>query len=527
MEAQLPRSGDTVDRYAVVMEIARGGMAVVYAIRRASLGGFDKLLALKLLLPHLAGERRFVDMFLDEARIAARIAHPNVVQTLDVGEHAGLPFIVMELLRGQTLSRVLKQGPVPLGFSLANLAQAAEGLHAAHRAVGEDGAPLQIVHRDVSGQNIHVGYDGAVKVLDFGIAAARGRLAATRTGELKGKLSYLAPEQVTRLRPVDHRADVWALGVVAWEALVGRRLFVAADEGTTLWNVVNLQVPALRSVAPEVPAPVAACIMACLERDPARRLADCGRFVETVGAAAARLGFATPAARERVMAALFVAERAVEEERLAAALRAAPASLVDREPGTPAAPTVAGHRRPARRWRLPAALAAVVLTGAIVAAVALSGARSFRPGALAAVPPAPGATPPAPAAPPPAAAATRPAAAATRPAGLVPAPRTVVVIIDPRARLALVDGVRQDARPLRLALPEGGAATVEVVGPHGETVRRTVVGAAASAAVTIMLPDAPAGPARHPVRRPAAGRGPGPARPAPSAAPEPLLGNPY
>ncbi len=191
-------------------------MGSVYAVRRRTRSGFDKLLAMKVLHPQLAGERRFVDMFLDEARIAARIEHPNVVTTLDVIDQDGQPLIVMELLRGRSLAALLKKDPgAPRHLLYAILAGAAEGLAAAHDATSADGQPLHVVHRDVSPHNIHVGYDGQVKLIDFGVAAARGRLTSTRTGELKGKLAYLAPEQIMQ-GTLDRRTDLFALGIVAW-----------------------------------------------------------------------------------------------------------------------------------------------------------------------------------------------------------------------------------------------------------------------------------------------------------------------
>jgi serine/threonine-protein kinase len=460
---RLPRPGETIDRYAVVAEIAHGGMAAVFAIRRASLGGFEKLLAMKVLLPHLAGDRRFVDMFLDEARIAALIRHANVVQIFDVGEHGGTPFIVMEYLQGQTFSRVQKRAresgvPLARAFVLATLAEAAAGLHAAHETTGPDGESLQIVHRDVSPQNVHVGADGQVKVLDFGIAAARGRLTATRSGEVKGKLAYLSPEQVSRA-PFDRRADVWALGVMAWEALSGRRLFVAQDEATTIWNVVNLKIPPLGPLAPDLPREVGECVMQCLVRDPAQRTADCLRVAQTLAAVAERLGQGQARDRARRMTELFRVDFAVEEERLTAALRETPAPLRSPEPtsgedsgghSASTGPTTAPDRPSARRGRLPRwapyAAAGVVVLGLGVAllgrGIAAKGDRPARADAgpgVAAVPTLP------PAAAPLAAASSAPAAApATTLASRAPQPPDAAAAAAP-------------ARPGKLRRPAAGA----------------------------------------------------------------------
>lgn len=271
----LPTIGEAVDRYRIVARIGLGGMAVVYAVRRSSIGGFEKLLAMKVMLPNLALDARFVNMFLDEARIASHIQHKNVVEVLDVGTWNELPFLVMELLSGRSFSHLLSAlGDTPdarVPVALAVLAQAAEGLHAAHEALGADGKSLEVVHRDVSPQNIFVTADGEVKVVDFGVAAARGRLSDTRTGELKGKLRYLAPEQVTLAHPLTRAADIWSLGVVAWEAFTGRRLFTEANEATALWNIVEAPIEDVAALAPSLPAACAAMVRRCLERDPAQR----------------------------------------------------------------------------------------------------------------------------------------------------------------------------------------------------------------------------------------------------------------
>lgn len=274
--AALPRAGENVDRYRIVAAIAQGGMAAVYAARREGPGGFDKLLALKVMLPHLAVERRFVQMFLDEARIVAQLQHANLAQVFDAGEHHGLPYLVMEFLNGKSLSECLRRASeqgleLPIEVIVTVLAEAAAGLHAAHEAVSANGSALGVVHRDVSPQNIHVGYDGHVKVVDFGIALAAGRVGLTRTGEVKGKLGYVAPEQLDQQHQVDRRADLWALGVMAWEVFAQRRLFHADTDSSTMWNVMQLPIPPLASVAPTVSPAVAQLIDQCLQRDVSRR----------------------------------------------------------------------------------------------------------------------------------------------------------------------------------------------------------------------------------------------------------------
>ncbi|MEP7053353.1 MAG: serine/threonine-protein kinase, partial [Pseudomonadota bacterium] len=188
-----------VDRYELVGEIASGGMATVYLARLTGVGGFQRFVAMKRLHPHLANEKEFVEMFLDEARIAARIHHPNVVPILEVGASAVGYYLVMEYIEGDTLARLLaraatrgKRLPVPIALRIA--LDMLSGLHAAHELRDDAGEPVNLVHRDVSPQNVLVGVDGIARITDFGVARAASRLTATRVGQLKGKIAYMAPE---------------------------------------------------------------------------------------------------------------------------------------------------------------------------------------------------------------------------------------------------------------------------------------------------------------------------------------------
>ncbi|MFO0669881.1 MAG: hypothetical protein U0235_09695 [Polyangiaceae bacterium] len=190
----LPNVGDVVDRYRVVAEIGRGGMAALFAVRRTGSGGFDKVLAMKMMLPHLAADAHFVKMFLDEARVASRVEHRNVVQVFDVGAADGAPFLVMELLRGRSAADLASIERVPIAVALDVLAQAADGLHAAHEARdGQQARPLDRPPRHQPAELL-VCASGDVKVVDFQ-TLRRARQAATRTDELKGKLSYIAPSR--------------------------------------------------------------------------------------------------------------------------------------------------------------------------------------------------------------------------------------------------------------------------------------------------------------------------------------------
>lgn len=353
----------------------------MFAARRHSIGGFQRLLALKVILPHLARDRYFVDMFLDEARIASQIHHAHVVQVLDVVEHRGLPCIVMELLQGQSFAaaRKVEGDALGLGLTLLVLAKVAEGLYAAHETCGEDGLPLSIVHRDVSPDNVHIGYDGHVKVVDFGIAAARGRSSKTRTGEVKGKLSYMAPELITAASDVDRKADVWSLGVMAWESLTKRRLFADESDAATMWNVVHREVPDLAEHAPELEPTIGAAIMACLRREPEARIDE--RELAGVLADAAREAGATPAALGEFMTRNFADRKARIEAKLERTLSSAVAVAPDTTPHTrdeepatvPLVSTPEPMASPSRRRWIPLGVAAVVTAGLLGYAIAAGG----------------------------------------------------------------------------------------------------------------------------------------------------------
>jgi serine/threonine-protein kinase len=263
--------GKRVGRYLLRYLVAEGGMASVYLAQLPGPHGFEKWVAVKVMHRHLARNRRFVRMFLDEGRLAARINHPNVCSVLDFGEdEAGVPYLVLEYLHGETLSAVLRRGKrsrPPKWLVARIVADAARGLHAAHELRSDDDQPLGVVHRDVSPQNITVLYDGLSKVLDFGIARLRGRVGQTKSGEIKGKLRYMSPEQLKR-KVIDRRTDVWALGVVLWEATVGRRLFRADNEGAVVLDVLEGPIPRPAEAEPGFPPVLEAAIMKALEREP-------------------------------------------------------------------------------------------------------------------------------------------------------------------------------------------------------------------------------------------------------------------
>ena len=249
--APLPRLVSS-GTYDIALEMGGGAMATVYMAVKSGSNGFKKIVALKRIHKHLANNSTFVDMLVDEARLASRINHPNVCQVLDLGCDDSGYYIALEFLSGQTLQSifdVLAVKPQALmherhQFIVSRIvASLAQGLHAAHNLKGDDGLSLEVVHRDVTPHNLFLLYDGMVKVTDFGVARARSRIHHTADGALKGKLAYMAPEQISR-RTLDRRADVFALGVVLWEMLTGRRLFDYKSEAETLTAVCSGGVPA-------------------------------------------------------------------------------------------------------------------------------------------------------------------------------------------------------------------------------------------------------------------------------------------
>jgi serine/threonine-protein kinase len=241
-------------KYRLIAEIGRGGMADVYLAVVQGPAGFNKLVVLKKARPELSREPEFLAMFLDEARLAARLNHPNVVQTLEVGQDGERYFIAMEYLDGQPLHRI-RSRVGGSGFTLAMqvrvLIDALNGLHHAHELGDFDGTHLGVVHRDATPQNIFVTYDGLVKVVDFGIAKAVDSSSETRTGIIKGKVPYMAPEQA-KGEPVDRRTDVFAVGVMLWEAAVGRRMWKGIADIGVLTRLATGEIPSLKSQLPDV-----------------------------------------------------------------------------------------------------------------------------------------------------------------------------------------------------------------------------------------------------------------------------------
>jgi serine/threonine protein kinase len=275
------RGDDTVrrlGRYQIIGRLATGGMAEVYLALSGDLPGFRTLVVVKRILPHLSSNAQFIRMFLDEARLAALLDHPNIVRIVEVGHDGEDYFLVMELVQGKPLSAVLRKAarehrPPSPALTSYLISQAAHGLAYAHTLTDGDGRPLGVVHRDVSPQNVLISFEGAVKMIDFGVARAFGRVAHTSPGGLKGKIDYMSPEQASA-EEVDHRADVFALGVVLWEALTGRRLFRRETELATMRAIVDDPIPHPAEIAPAIPADLDAIVMRALRKRKDARFAS-------------------------------------------------------------------------------------------------------------------------------------------------------------------------------------------------------------------------------------------------------------
>lgn len=268
-------------RYRIFERLGSGGMATVYLAGMEGPGGFGKLVAIKRIHPHMAHTPRFVDMFLDEARIVSRIDHPNVCSVLDFGETEDTYFLAMEYIMGETVLSILESvqdrrqmlsTPEWRAFVAYTVAEACEGLHAAHELEDEFGSPLNIVHRDVSPDNIFVSYKGTVKVMDFGIASAEGRLHKTVTGVVKGKFGYMPPEVLSAAPDLDRRIDVWALGVCLWEMLVGERLFHRPADAAIIAAIMLDPIPRPSERTPDVEPALEDIVLGAITRERDERI---------------------------------------------------------------------------------------------------------------------------------------------------------------------------------------------------------------------------------------------------------------
>jgi len=268
--------GQVLGRYELLMPVARGGMASVWAARLKGTRGFQKLVAIKTMLPGLVDDPSFERMFLDEASLASQVRHPHVIEIMDLGEQDRILYLVMEWVSGEALSIIMKyaatRGGIPLPIAVHIATQTCRGLHAAHELREGDGVLVGLVHRDVSPQNVLVTYDGVVKVVDFGVAKATARLdTQTEAGQLKGKIAYMSPEQL-RGEKIDRRTDVFAMGILLYMMTTGKHPFRGDDQAQTIARISSDEPAILPSVlVPGYPPGLEACVMQALAKDSAKR----------------------------------------------------------------------------------------------------------------------------------------------------------------------------------------------------------------------------------------------------------------
>jgi serine/threonine-protein kinase len=281
--------GRRIGKYEVVTRLSMGGMAELFLAFTAGPGGFRKFVALKQILPDVQKDEQFVKMFLDEARITATLAHANIGQVFDLGDQDGELYLAMEFLAGQNLEQIFKaadkqQRPLPLGFAARAVRDACLGLHYAHAFTDASGKPRPVVHRDVSPKNVMVTFDGNVKVIDFGIAKAKGRLGRTQVGMVKGTTGYMSPEQVHGAE-LDGRSDLFCTGIILHELLCGRRLFTGAHDGEVMLKISEGEVPSPSSINPRVPKALADVVLRALAREPSQRFASGREMARAIEAA--------------------------------------------------------------------------------------------------------------------------------------------------------------------------------------------------------------------------------------------------
>lgn len=415
-----PLTGARLGRYLLGERLGAGGAASVYLAQLRGPHDFERVLAVKVVHEHLTESSEFVNMFLDEANLAVRLTHPCIVHSYELGRHGPYLFLAMEYLSGQPLSKLMARSKErgeridPRIIAWIG-ARASEALAYAHALTDEAGNKVSLVHRDVSPQNLFLTYDGQVKVIDFGIARAEGRLTHTGLGRIKGKFSYMAPEQMLK-QNVDHRADLFALGATLYEAAVGERPFEADDEAEAIAMLLEENAPEPRERVPGFPEALSRILLHALEREPADRYADASTMARDLDEFVRATGSPeTGPELARLMTSFFAAEREAQA-RAVASLRALEAGKL-REPlgstttADPMASTIRpSPRRPRRRSLVVGAVLAVSATAAGVfllsrrapversdtaASAVLTHEKGVEPVARATPPPAP-VTPPAP-----------------------------------------------------------------------------------------------------------------------------------
>ncbi|MEZ4320063.1 MAG: serine/threonine-protein kinase [Myxococcota bacterium] len=366
----------TFGKYFLVDKIATGGMAEIFKAKTYGQGGFENLLVIKRILPHVGANEDFVGMFIDEAKVSVALQHPNIVRVYDFGQILEDYFIAMECVEGKDVRAMLRKHVkdglnLPPEYAAYVAHETCKGLFYAHTKADLNGNPYGIVHRDISPSNVLVGYDAQVKIADFGIAKAESNAYQTRDGVLKGKFEYMSPEQAEG-RPLDARSDIFAVGILLWEMLTGHRLFKTDNDISTLRAIQNADVPPPRSVNAEVPEALERIALRALSKDPADRYPDAGAMADELRAT---LMPSTPdGVRQRFQKYLegFFADE-IREERARLEANSEVAQRLRREPGDWDGPTTSMRPPPAvdgpRIWPV-LVLLSTILAGTVGLAVA-------------------------------------------------------------------------------------------------------------------------------------------------------------
>ncbi|WP_394841504.1 serine/threonine protein kinase [Pendulispora brunnea] len=534
-------------KYRLIFELGRGGMADLMLAVVQGPGGFNKLQVLKLLRPELAAEAEFCTMFLDEARLSARINHPNVAQTNEVGFDGERYFIAMEYLEGQSLDELTrraraKHGNVPLSVTLRALADACAGLHFAHELKDFDGTPLNVIHRDVSPQNIFVTYDGITKLLDFGIAKAADSNIRTQVGTIKGKIAYMAPEQLLAVAPIDRRADIFAVGAILWRTITGKRMWAGANEMEILQSLANHKIPEPVAL-PGIPQALLVVCKKAIEPNPDDRYQTALELKEAIESVLASQQGGAYSDVSRFISELFVERRKEIALAIEARLSAPETSHVSGVPvlapqsvsrigsmvGTSATLSRTPERdsgapdsirvevsgitpeRKGRRWGVAATLALAVIGG--------GAAFVLRPNAVSTVPTTAArsmeSAPPAAAVPPPTATNSAPAAKVET---------ELLLDVAPSHAEVLIDDVRVFGKPARGVFPRDGQLHTIVAKADGYVPNVQQVAFDTSnihLEISLEKERRPVAPPPAPAARPPVGkaRPPAPSAPRPSGAP--------
>jgi serine/threonine protein kinase len=524
-EAAAVELGTKLGKYELVKRLSIGGMAEIFLARVMGLPGFQKLVVVKRILPQLAADPQFVDMFLDEARIAATLQHPSIVQTYDVGVVGGNYFIAMEYLHGEDVRSILRtanrQGRrIPLEHVLQIVMALSAGLHYAHEKEDFDGKPLDIVHCDVSPGNLIVTYEGGIKLVDFGIARAAIRAHETRSGTIKGKLGYISPEQA-RAEKLDRRTDIFAAGVILYELSLCKKLYKGASDYEILHEVVAGKIVPPRKIDPTYDEDLETIVMRALEKRPERRYQTAHDLQMDLEALARKRGlFLSSTGLKQLMGELFGNKLDAwrEAQRAGKSLYEAVASYEDEESATKDKWSFGSPKRVPRRrrWLWPlvgaAALAALVGVGGALA----RRARPVTAPLVSAAVPVPTTSPTPvrelPVAPVPTEAPTTPAATPTGSVEIVTHPHGASILLD-----GAPSGRRSPARFEQLAGNRDHTVVAQLPG-YGEEKKQFSVTTGRRTTVTLQLTRTRGSPARAEVKAPAAAAPAAPAAPVEAAA---------